>query len=98
MGLNVMGDEVETINHRPPITRLDFCPSERQLWGDRRAVAWQRNGFPDRSRWVELLEEKTLQGRQHFCHAFPCKLSEGGCNTWQKLPGYVEVLRSGKWT
>jgi hypothetical protein len=24
------------------------------------------NGFPDRSRWVELLQEKSLQGRQNF--------------------------------
>jgi len=55
------------------------------------------NGFPDRSRWVELVQEKSLQGRQHICHAFPCKLLKRGCDTRQKLPGYVEILQSGKW-
>jgi hypothetical protein len=54
------------------------------------------NGFPDRSRWVEL-QEKILQGRQHFCRVFPCELLKGGCNTWQKLPGYVKILQCGKW-
>lgn len=39
------------------------------------------NGFPDRSQWVELLQEKTLQGMQHLCHALPCKFLKGdGCN------------------